>query len=112
MLEVVDIDTYYGETQALFGVSLSVGAGEVLALLGANGAGKTTVLRSILGLTRPRRGDVLLRGLLHCGPSHARDRTRRHRLGAGRPASVPDADGRQEPRPRHEAQQVPAVDDE
>ena len=62
MLQVAGIDTYYGETQALFGVSLSVGAGEVLALLGANGAGKTTVLRSILGLTRPRRGDILLEG--------------------------------------------------
>ncbi len=62
MLQVAGIDTYYGETQALFGVSLSVGAGEILALLGANGAGKTTVLRSILGLTRPRRGDILLEG--------------------------------------------------
>ena len=56
MLEVSNIDAFYGETQALFSVSLSVREGEVLALLGANGAGKTTVLRSILGLTRaPRR---------------------------------------------------------
>ncbi|UYN96291.1 MAG: ABC transporter ATP-binding protein [Enhydrobacter sp.] len=62
MLEVQGIDTYYGETQALFDVSLSVGAGEVLALLGANGAGKTTVLRSILGLTRPRRGEIAFEG--------------------------------------------------
>jgi branched-chain amino acid transport system ATP-binding protein len=58
MLEITGIDTYYGETQALFGVSLSVRPGEVLALLGPNGAGKTTVLRSILGLSRPRRGDI------------------------------------------------------
>jgi branched-chain amino acid transport system ATP-binding protein len=70
-IEVVDIDTYYGETQALFGVSLSVGAGEVLALLGANGAGKTTVLRSILGLSRPRRGDVRFEGRSIAGlPTH------------------------------------------
>jgi branched-chain amino acid transport system ATP-binding protein len=62
MLEVNAIETYYGETQALFGVSLSVARGEVLALLGANGAGKTTVLRSILGLTRPRRGEIRLQG--------------------------------------------------
>jgi branched-chain amino acid transport system ATP-binding protein len=62
MLEVSAIDTFYGETQALFGVSLSVGKGEVLALLGANGAGKTTVLRSILGLTRARRGDIRFEG--------------------------------------------------
>jgi branched-chain amino acid transport system ATP-binding protein len=62
MLEVSAIDTFYGETQALFGVSLAVGSGEVLALLGANGAGKTTVLRSILGLTRARRGDIRFEG--------------------------------------------------
>jgi branched-chain amino acid transport system ATP-binding protein len=62
MLDVGAIDTFYGETQALFGVSLSVRAGEVLALLGANGAGKTTVLRSILGLTRARRGDIRFQG--------------------------------------------------
>ncbi len=62
MLDVAAIDTFYGETQALFGVSLSIRAGEVLALLGANGAGKTTVLRSILGLTRARRGDIRFQG--------------------------------------------------
>jgi branched-chain amino acid transport system ATP-binding protein len=62
MLDVTAIDTFYGETQALFGVSLSVQSGQVLALLGANGAGKTTVLRSILGLTRPKRGDIRFRG--------------------------------------------------
>jgi len=62
ILEVANIETYYGETQALFGVSLSVGAGEVVALLGANGAGKTTTLRSILGLTRPRRGSIRFAG--------------------------------------------------
>ena len=61
MLDVQAIDTYYGETQALFGVSLAVGKSEVLALLGANGAGKTTMLRSILGLTRPRRGEIRFR---------------------------------------------------
>jgi branched-chain amino acid transport system ATP-binding protein len=62
ILEVDGIDTFYGETQALYGVSLSVANGEVLALLGANGAGKTTTLRSILGLTRPRCGIVRFNG--------------------------------------------------
>lgn len=61
MLDIRAIDTFYGETQALFGVSLSVREGEVLALLGANGAGKTTLLRSVLGLTRPRRGEIRFR---------------------------------------------------
>ncbi len=61
MLRVTAIDTFYGETQALFGVSLDVQAGEVVALLGANGAGKTTLIRSVLGLTRPRRGEVRFR---------------------------------------------------
>jgi branched-chain amino acid transport system ATP-binding protein len=62
MLQVSGIDTFYGETQALFGLSLEVKAGEVVALLGANGAGKTTTLRSILGLTRPRRGSITFDG--------------------------------------------------
>jgi branched-chain amino acid transport system ATP-binding protein len=62
ILELAGIDTYYGETQALFGMSLAVGAGEIVALLGPNGAGKTTTLRSILGLTRPRRGTIRFDG--------------------------------------------------
>jgi branched-chain amino acid transport system ATP-binding protein len=62
ILEVHAVDTYYGETQALFGASLTVERGSVFALLGPNGAGKTTMLRSILGLTRPRRGAVRFDG--------------------------------------------------
>jgi branched-chain amino acid transport system ATP-binding protein len=72
MLEISGIDTFYGESQALFGLSLSVGAGEVVALLGANGAGKTTTLRSILGLTRPRRGQITFDGSeVTRAPTHA-----------------------------------------
>jgi branched-chain amino acid transport system ATP-binding protein len=62
ILEVHAVDTYYGETQALFGASLAVERGKVFALLGPNGAGKTTMLRSILGLTRPRRGAIRFDG--------------------------------------------------
>jgi branched-chain amino acid transport system ATP-binding protein len=62
MLAIDAIDTYYGETQALFGVSLDVGAGEVVALLGPNGAGKTTTLRSILGLSSVKGGSIRFDG--------------------------------------------------
>ena len=62
MLNVRDIDTYYGESQALFGVSLRVDAGEIVALLGPSGAGKTTTLRSILGLTPARAGAIEWQG--------------------------------------------------
>lgn len=62
MLNVKDISAFYGETQALFGVSLEVDAGESVALLGANGAGKTTILRAILGLTPPRQGSISFDG--------------------------------------------------
>ena len=58
ILDVAGIETFYGETQALFGVSLTVGEGEVVALLGRSGAGKTTTLRSILGLTPARQGTI------------------------------------------------------
>lgn len=63
ILSLDGLETFYGETQALFGLSLSVAAGEVLALLGPNGAGKTTTLRSILGLTPPRRGQIRFDGV-------------------------------------------------
>ena len=62
LLEVRDLYTAYGEAQVLFGVSLEVAAGECVCLLGRNGVGKTTTLRSIMGLTPPRRGAVLWRG--------------------------------------------------
>jgi branched-chain amino acid transport system ATP-binding protein len=62
LLEVNDIDVFYGSVQALRGVSLHVEAGERVALLGANGAGKTTTLRTISGLLAPRRGSIVFDG--------------------------------------------------
>ena len=62
MLAVRDIETFYGASQVLFGVGLQVGAGEVVTLMGRNGMGKTTTVRSIMGLTPPRRGSILFDG--------------------------------------------------
>lgn len=62
LLQVDDIHTYYGESHILEGVSLSVEAGEVIALIGRNGVGKTTTLRSVLQLTAPRSGSITYRG--------------------------------------------------
>ena len=62
LLEVSDIETAYGTSQVLFGVSFAVRAGEVATLLGRNGMGKTTTVRSILGLTPARQGSVRFRG--------------------------------------------------
>ena len=62
LLEVEGIETYYGSIQALKGVSLEVYEGEIVTLIGANGAGKSTTLRSINGLNHPRRGRIAFRG--------------------------------------------------
>jgi branched-chain amino acid transport system ATP-binding protein len=62
LLEVEDLHTFYGNIEALKGVSLRVREGEVVTLIGANGAGKSTTLRSISGLTPPRTGTIHFRG--------------------------------------------------
>ncbi|RBI62538.1 ABC transporter ATP-binding protein [halophilic archaeon] len=62
LLAVEDAHTYYGESHVLEGVTFEVAAGEVVALVGRNGVGKTTTLRSVLQLTPPRSGSVRLRG--------------------------------------------------
>src|SRR5581483_10558847 len=62
LLEVEGLETCYGLSQVLFGLSLSVDRGEMVALMGRNGMGKTTTVRSILGLTPPRAGTVRLNG--------------------------------------------------
>ncbi len=58
MLEVEEIHTFYGLSHILFGVSLSIGSGKVVCLLGRNGAGKSTTLKSIIGLTPPKQGSI------------------------------------------------------
>lgn len=62
MLEIKDLEVFYGVIQAIKGVSFQVNEGEVVALIGANGAGKTTILHTITGLLSPKRGSILFEG--------------------------------------------------
>lgn len=62
MLEVRDIDVFYGDVQVIWNVAFEVKKGEVVALIGANGAGKSTTLKTISGILRPKKGDVLFDG--------------------------------------------------
>ena len=71
MLELKDVHTYYGNIHALKGISLTVNDGEIVSLIGSNGAGKSTTLRTIQGLNKPRSGSVVLDGIeLHKLPAH------------------------------------------
>ncbi|GLZ78983.1 ABC transporter ATP-binding protein [Actinorhabdospora filicis] len=62
LLEIENLDVHYGRIQALHGISLSVGEGEIVALIGANGAGKSTTMRAISGLRRPSTGRITFGG--------------------------------------------------
>ena len=71
MLELKDVHTYYGNIHALKGISLKVNDGEIVTLIGSNGAGKSTTLRTIQGLNKPRSGSIVLDGVeLHKLPAH------------------------------------------
>jgi branched-chain amino acid transport system ATP-binding protein len=71
MLEVRDLQTAYGRSQVLFGISLKIEKGEVVSLLGRNGMGKTTTVRSIMGITQPKAGSISFEGkALHGLPSY------------------------------------------
>jgi branched-chain amino acid transport system ATP-binding protein len=71
LLEINDIHTYYGAIHALKGISLHVDEGEIVTLIGANGAGKSTTLNTICGILKPRRGAIHLGGeAIHVLPPH------------------------------------------
>lgn len=63
MLEISNIDVYYGDLQALWGVSLTIGDGEIVTLIGSNGAGKSTALKTISGLLKPKTGSIHYDGI-------------------------------------------------
>jgi branched-chain amino acid transport system ATP-binding protein len=62
MLEVADLDVFYGDAQALWGVSVSIGEAEVVSIVGSNGAGKSTLINALMGILPARRGRIMLRG--------------------------------------------------
>jgi branched-chain amino acid transport system ATP-binding protein len=71
LLEVKDLEVFYGSIQALQGITFSVREGEIVTLIGANGAGKSTTLRTISGLIQPKKGEIVFRGrLLNRVPAH------------------------------------------
>ncbi len=86
LLEAVDLHTFYGASHILHGVSFSVAAGETVTLMGRNGMGKTTTIRSVLGLTPPRSGEVRVRG-------KAVTRWATHRIAGEGIALVPEGRG-------------------
>ena len=79
ILELEDVHTYYGSIEALKGITIDVRQGEIVTLIGANGAGKSTTLRSINGLNRPRRGTIRFQGQDITNAARARDREARDR---------------------------------
>jgi branched-chain amino acid transport system ATP-binding protein len=86
LLEVAGLHTYYDQSHVLHDVEFTLGAGETLALMGRNGMGKTTTLRSIVGLTPPRRGEIRLRGQVITGAAP-------HRVARAGLALVPEGRG-------------------
>ena len=92
MLEVQGLETAYGESQVLFGIDLEIRAGEVITLMGRNGMGKTTIVRSIMGLTPVQAGSIRFEGRELRGiPAYqvARDRSG---PGTRRTAHLPELD--------------------
>ena len=71
MLKIESLDVFYGDAQALDGVSLDIAEGSIVAIVGANGAGKTSLIRTVSGIHKPTRGHIRFRGADIAGwPSH------------------------------------------
>ena len=97
MLAINDIHTWYGDSYVLQGVDMEVKDGTVVALLGRNGMGKTTTIRSIIGLTPPRKGSITFNGTELVGLAARPDRAHGHRPGAAGPHDLPVAVRHREP---------------
>ena len=97
LLRLSGIDTFYGPVQVHFGLSLEVRQGQIVCLLGGNASGKSTTMKVILGLLRPRAGSVTFDGAGNHRAADAADHWAGHRLGAGGAAAVRGDDGAGEP---------------
>ena len=102
LLDVRGVHAGHGAAEVLFGIDLAVGPGEIVGVLGRNGMGKTTLVRAIMGLLRPRAGTITLRRPRHHGLGAEPDRARRHRPRARR------APGLRQPERRRAPRSVPA----
>lgn len=94
ILQVNDLHVYYGSIHAVKGVSFEVNEGEIVTLIGANGAGKSTVLNTVSGLLHPKHGSVVFEGKDLKGVPGAQDRRARSCAGSGRPPRLFADDGR------------------
>ena len=93
MLKIENLIVNYGGIEAVKGISLEVPDGSIITLVGANGAGKSTTLRSIVGLVKARSGSITLDGEELLGQAcHHRYRVQGHHAGAGGPPCVPGYD--------------------
>ena len=78
LLKINDINVYYGAIHAIKGISLEVNEGEIVTLIGANGAGKSTTLRTISGLLKPKTGSIEFEGKKYCRSSCSKYRKSRY----------------------------------
>ena len=97
LLEFKDIDTYYGDLHVLKQVNYTIGDGEIVSLLGGNASGKSTTMKTIMGVVRPTAGSVIYRRPGDRAHADRRTRAPRHRAGAGGAPAVPAHDGVREP---------------
>ena len=98
LLDVRGVHAGHGAAEVLFGIDLAVAPGEIVGVLGRNGMGKTTLVRTIMGLLRPRAGTIALAGSRHHGPGAEPDRAGRRRPRSRGPPGVPQPQRRRAPR--------------
>ena len=97
LLEARELHTYYGASHILHGIDFRIDRGETVGLMGRNGMGKSTLIRSMLGLVKPRHGEVWVCGTPMTGRRALSRRASGHRLRAGGPRHLSEPDRAREP---------------